>query len=108
MAGKVKIAREANVLLELHLGELGLRFIPEFRFCAHRKWRFDYYIGRNEAIEIEGGIFSRGRHTRGVGYQKDLEKYRTAAAMGYRVFRFSTQEVLDGTAREFLKKWCCE
>lgn len=97
---------EAHILLEIHLTELGLNYAPEHKFHPKRRWRFDYYIAGGTAIEIEGGIHSRGRHTRGVGYEKDLEKYREAAAMGYKVYRFSTQEVLNGTAREFIKEHC--
>jgi very-short-patch-repair endonuclease len=98
----------AAILLEIHMKELGIEFEPEYRFAAPRKWRFDYLLGDKTAIEIEGGIFSRGRHTRGVGYEKDLEKYREAAIRGYKVLRFSTGEVLNGTAREFIKKHCTE
>jgi hypothetical protein len=35
-----------------------------------------------------------------------MEKYREAAALGYRVYRFSPQEVLNGTALEFLRRHC--
>jgi very-short-patch-repair endonuclease len=100
----------AAILLEIHMKELGISFIPEFIFARPRKWRFDYVLEPTEnkvAIEIEGGIFSQGRHVRGVGYQKDLEKYREAAIRGYKVLRFSTQEVLNGTARAFLENHCC-
>lgn len=110
---------DAHTLLEEHMKELGLGFVPEYRFHSKRKWRFDYLvwihmdndsapafanIGRPKvvAIEIEGGIWARGRHTRGAGYQADLEKYREATRMGFSVYRFSTQEVVNGTAREFL------
>ena len=106
---------EANVLLEQHMQELGLVFEREYKFHPKRKWRFDYFIyakfgmvgrGCGPAVEIEGGIYSRGRHVRGKGYENDLEKYREAAALGYKVYRFSTQEVLNGTAREFIKEHC--
>jgi len=104
---------EANILLEIHLEELGLGFVQEFQFHPKRKWRFDYLVQQgysndpaHVAVEIEGAVWTQGRHTRGSGYSKDLEKYREAAAMGYRVYRFSTSEILDGTAREFLKEHC--
>ena len=103
-----KAPKEANLVLEAHLRELGWYFEPEFRFCPKRKWRADYCVfgsPNNILIEIEGAVWTQGRHTRGSGYTKDLEKYRMAAALGYKVFRFSTGEVLDGTAKEFLRKW---
>lgn len=103
---------EANLLLEIHLRELGLHFIPEYQFHPERKWRFDYILVRSElappiAIEIEGGTWmKKARHTSGAGYLKDMEKYREAAISGWRVLRFSTGEVLTGVARAFLEKHC--
>jgi len=97
---------EAHILLEIHLRELGQPFMPEYKFCPTRNWRFDYrlIIPWMVAVEIEGGIFSRGRHTRGAGYQKDLLKYNTAAALGWKVYRFSTEDVLKGRAKTFLEE----
>jgi hypothetical protein len=106
----------AHILLEKHLDELGLSFTAEYRF-AHpkRNWRFDYVVGPHGlilpddrakalAIEIEGAIWNRGRHTRGKGYQGDLDKYNHATMMGYRVLRFSTEDVLRGRAKVFLQE----
>ena len=44
-------------------------------------------------MEIEGGVWSGGRHTRGIGFVKDMEKYNAAASLGWRVFRFTPQQV---------------
>ena len=41
------------------------------------------------AVEIEGGAWTGGRHTRPVGYQKDCEKYNAAGALGWTVFRLT-------------------
>ena len=109
-----RVNREANLVLETHLKELGLGFVTEYRICDWRKWRADYalyvlaYMERRVLIEIEGGTWTRNsRHTRGSGYEKDLEKYNTCAAMGYKLFRFSTGQVLTGKAKEFLREWLC-
>lgn len=64
--------------------------VTEFRFSYPRRWRFDYAVfwnGRRIAIEVEGGAWTRGRHVRGGGFIKDVEKYNTATAMGWFVFR---------------------
>jgi len=45
------------------------------------------------AVELEGGAYSGGRHTRGRGFSADCEKYSTAAAMGWRVLRFTGEQV---------------
>jgi very-short-patch-repair endonuclease len=81
----------------------------EYRFHPSRRWRFDYAVpDKSVAIEVEGGAWISGRHTRGAGYVADLEKYNTATVMGWRVLRFTPQQISDGTALnliEQLLKW---
>lgn len=73
--------------------------VREFVFDDKRKWKFDFAWPRLFlAAEIEGGTFSGGRHTRGVGFAKDAEKYNAAVLQGWRVLRFTTQHVKSGYA----------
>ncbi len=61
---------------------------PEHRFHDVRRFRFDYaWIPQKVALEVEGGVWTKGRHTRGKGFLKDMEKYNLAVSMGWRVFR---------------------
>lgn len=65
----------------------------EHRFDASRQWRFDFaWPALKLAIEIEGGVFSGGRHVRGIGYVKDMEKYNAAALQGWLVLRYTPQQ----------------
>ena len=67
----------------------------EFAREAGRAWRFDLaWPDHFLAIEIDGGAFSRGRHTRGAGFEKDIEKLNAAVIIGWRVLRFTTQQVV--------------
>lgn len=61
----------------------------EFPFCPGRDWRADYRVGP-WLIELEGGIWSGGRHTRGKGFVEDCFKYNAAALLGFRVIRLAT------------------
>jgi len=82
----------------------GYNFEPEFRFCE-RKWRFDFaHIGSKTAIEIEGGVFSKGRHTRGVGFINDMEKYNKAVELGWVVLRYTPQQIDEILTYEQIKK----
>lgn len=60
----------------------------EHRFDPIRRWRFDYaWPLEKVALEVEGGVWTGGRHTRGAGFLGDLEKYNTATVAGWRVVR---------------------
>ncbi len=60
--------------------------VCEHRFHPSRKWRFDYaWPAARLALEVQGGIFVQGRHSRGAALLKEWEKLNTAAAYGYRV-----------------------
>lgn len=76
------------------LETLGIEAKPEVQFHPVRKWRFDVAIPEHMiAIEIEGGTFSNGRHTRGKGYQSDMEKYNEAVRLGWKLIRVTPQQV---------------
>jgi hypothetical protein len=75
----------------------------EFRFHTTRRWRFDAAIPEIKmAFELEGGIWSGGRHIHPAGYEKDLEKYNTAALMGWTVYRFVPRMLNQGWVERIL------
>ena len=58
--------------------------LRDLRFCS-RRWRFDFaWPDRMLALEVEGGTYSRGRHTRPEGFERDCEKYAEATIRGWR------------------------
>ena len=66
----------------------------EWRFHKTRLWRFDYaHPGYGIGIEIQGGIFIKGKHSRGAGQLKDWEKYNAAQLMGWKVLQYSPQQL---------------
>jgi hypothetical protein len=77
----------------------------EYRFAAPRQFRFDASFPKLKiGIEIDGGVFISGRHTRGTGFVRDMEKLNLAALLGYRIFRFTPRQLCAGEMREFLTK----
>ncbi|EIL2908420.1 hypothetical protein LLT35_001942 [Vibrio alginolyticus] len=77
----------------------------EYRFHETRRWRFDFaYPEQQLAVEVEGGTWAGGRHTRGSGYEKDCEKYNEAALRGWSVLRFTGSMIKSGNAVETLKE----
>lgn len=80
-------------------------FVREVKFHPKRRWRFDFAdTGKMIAIEVEGGVFSNGRHVRGKGYEADCEKYNEAVLMGWKLIRVTSRMVRDGRAIEYIKR----
>jgi very-short-patch-repair endonuclease len=80
--------------------------VAEYKFHPTRKWRLDYAFPEQKlAIEIEGGVWTRGRHNRGSGFLRDMEKYNCLTQLGWHLLRFTPQQVRDGTAGQQIKEW---
>ena len=78
--------------------------IPEYQFHPTRKWRFDYAWPLHKlALEVEGGIWTQGRHTRGAGALADMEKYSEAAILGWRLL-YVTPDQARGPAIEMIRR----
>lgn len=83
------------------------RPVAEFRFAPPRRWRFDYaWPADRVALEVEGGVWTQGRHTRGSGFVKDMEKYNAAAALGWRVLRTTPTQLCDLALIETIRATC--
>jgi hypothetical protein len=79
--------------------------VREYRFASPRRWRFDYaWPDLRLALEVEGGVWSGGRHVRGRGYEGDCVKYSEAALRGWRVLRATTAMLRDGRALALLER----
>ena len=78
--------------------------VAEYRFTMLRRWRFDWaWPTHRIALEVEGAVWVQGRHTRGSGFVKDMEKYNTAAAMGWRIIRCQPQDLLTEQTLNYLR-----
>lgn len=76
----------------------------EYKFHNTRRWRFDYcWIDKKIALEVEGGIWTNGRHTRGSGFIKDMEKYNNAALLGYRLIKCTPKSLTSIENIELIK-----
>ena len=119
-ANPLRPRSEAEQLLAVQLEQAGIyyerevMFVPE-EWCRHygfltptgrpRKWRADFLVHPGDIlIEVEGGLYVVGRHSRGKGYEADLDKYNCAVELGYTVLRYSPRQINDGSALEQIRR----
>ncbi len=59
-----------------------------------RRWRFDCaWPDKKAAAELEGGVWTRGRHVRGKGFEGDCDKMNAATLLGWRVLRLTASKL---------------
>lgn len=71
-------------------------FVTELQFDKNRKFRFDFAIpSLMTAVEYEGIMSEKSRHTTISGYSKDIEKYNLATCSGWRILRYTAKNYLN-------------
>ena len=82
----------------------GPELLPEYRFHPQRRWRADFaHPASMTLIEIEGGVWNRGRHLTPKGFMADAEKYLTAALDGWAVLRLTEPQIKPETLRHIIE-----
>lgn len=117
----VMASSDPEAQLALHLRAHRIEAEPQYRFAAlHvglgpglrdrlaaaglRDWRADFaVVDARLLVEIEGGAWSGGRHTRGKGFADDLRKYDAAARLGWTIYRCDPAMVQAGQAIETIR-----
>jgi very-short-patch-repair endonuclease len=104
---RVQSEHEATFELQIRADRLPA-YNREWKFCE-RGWRFDFaWPALRLAVEIEGGIYTNGRHNRGKGFEADCRKYLRATLMGWTVLRGTPAMVQSGellnAAKEILQQ----
>lgn len=80
-------------------------FVAEHKFSADRKWRMDYaHLELLISIEVEGGIWNLGGHTRPAGFLLNMEKYNEATLAGWAVLRTTPQAIKNGEAYQLVDR----
>lgn len=88
--------------LEVQLKAVKFKYEREARPVKGRRWRVDFLIGGWLVVEVEGGHWVNGRHTRGLGFENDCEKYNELAIRGFRVLRVTGTHVRNGRALKWI------
>lgn len=114
---KAEIKRAASRLKHFQIHELFMtqcaeRNLPvperEARFHPIRKYRADFLFRQhNLIVEIDGGVFNMGAHTRGAGYTRDRERDAEAMILGFKTLRVTPEMVYDQRAINYTTRLIC-
>ncbi len=84
--------------LAYQLRVAGLKAERQFAFAPGRRYRADFRVG-NLLIECQGGMWIRGRHTRGgKSYEAECSRLNTGTLLGYRWLWFVADQIYSGEA----------
>ena len=103
----IKTAAEDLLAEQLAIELPEVEFIREHKGIPGRQFRFDFAsIVLQLAIEVQGGVFTYGGHSTGMGITRDCEKLALANLNRWTVFQVTSGQVRDGTAIKWIKQWC--
>lgn len=87
---KKKYSNKEKDHIELVLIALKIGYIKEYQFIKERKFRFDWAITYKKiAIEYNGIMSEKSRHTSIIGYSNDMSKINLATINGWRVLQYT-------------------
>ena len=90
---------EALFWLQLRVNGIQSLFTQQFQAVPDRKFRFDFACqSRRFLVEIQGGTYSGGAHSRPLGLARDYEKCNLAQRHGWKIYQFDKFAVEDGSA----------
>lgn len=98
---KVKLPKkepEGLSFIKNHLSLLKIPYETELKFHSKRKFRFDISFkikSKKIAVEYEGIMSKKARHTSVTGYTNDCTKYNLAQIDGWRVLRYTVINYKD-------------
>ena len=80
-------------------------FEREFRIVSARRFRADFFFPLARlVVEVDGGGWVNGRHSRGDGIENDAEKSALIAQLPARLMRVTPKQIKDGRALDWILK----
>lgn len=77
----------------------------QYPVVVGRQFRFDRcWPNQRVAVEVQGGVWIAGAHSRGSGVQRDCLKLSMAAAVGWRVLPISRAMIESGEAIALIRQ----
>ena len=61
-----------------------------------KRYRLDFaHLLSRTGVEVQGGVYNRGRHVTGSGYERDCRKYNLAYTSGWTIFLLTSTMAKD-------------
>ena len=99
--GGVRVS-DLEALLLAHIRGVGLpEPVAQYKFHPKRRFRADFaWPDAMLLVECDGAVWkgTKGGHTSGKGYTSGCEKQDEAAVLGYRLMRFTREQIESGYA----------
>jgi hypothetical protein len=67
-----------------------------FKSKRSKRYRLDFaHLSSKTGVEIQGGVYNRGRHVTGSGYERDCRKYNLAYTSRWTIFLLTSTMAKD-------------
>lgn len=77
----------------------------EYQFLKTRRFRFDYaWIKERVALEVVGGVWVRGGHSRGKIQLRDMERRNLAQLAGWKVLEVPPAALFQSDTLDMLRQ----
>ena len=101
-----KVPSDLEEMLCCQIQEAGLDegMVRELRAIPGRRFRIDFaWPDLKLAVEVQGGLWTRGRHSRPMGIVKDYEKFNLLTLHGWRVLLLTSLDVRGEKGLEMIR-----
>lgn len=79
--------------------------VAEFKWHPTRKFRADYAWPEHRVLlELQGGVYTFGKHGRGSGIVKDMEKVSEASALGWLTIQILPKDLMSVKTTNYVKQ----
>lgn len=90
---------ESALALALRASYLCGGMVRQYRAISDRRYAWDFaWPDKRLLVEVQGGLWVRGAHSRPLGIQRDMDKLNIATLAGWRVLQVSAADIKSGAA----------
>ena len=103
----IKIKKKTSLATDRMIEDLDASKLPKYvlehKFLTDRRFRFDFaWPDYMLYLEVDGMVWTGGRHTSGAGFTRDHEKFNLAHINGWVGIRATSGQVRDGSAIKWI------